>query len=263
MDGRGQLLLPWPNRIDGGRYRFEGIDYQLPLTEPVNANAIHGLARWLSWTPELVDRDRARLSLVLYPQPGYDFTLGLVAEYRLGPDGLTVTVVGSNLGDRTLPYGSGAHPYLTLGSVWVDELWLQMSASSRFPSDRRGIPAGMAVPVAGTEYDFREPRQLGPLQIDTAFTDLDLDATGRVAVELSLPAAPEALRLWADAHHKYLMLFTGDSLPDASSRRRGIAVEPMTCAPNAFRSGLGLVSLPPGSSHVCQWGIELRTRARP
>jgi len=262
-DGRGQLLLPWPNRIDGGRYQFEGVDYELPLTEPGKANAIHGLARWLTWVQESVDKEKVRLSLVIYPQPGYDFTLGLSAEYRLGPAGLSVTVAASNLGDRALPYGSGAHPYFTLGTTLVDELWMQMDAATRLPNNDRGIPTGEAVPVKGTEYDFQQPRQLGPQQLDTAFTDLGLDADGQVTVELSLHDASESLRVWADPQHRYLMVFTGDSLPDSSVRRRGLGLEPMTCPPNAFRSGQGLITLAPGASRVTRWGIELRRRTRP
>jgi len=49
--GAGQLLAPWPNRIDGGRYVFGGAEFQLALTEPEHANAIHGLTRWTAWTP--------------------------------------------------------------------------------------------------------------------------------------------------------------------------------------------------------------------
>ena len=47
----GQLLTPWPNRIAGGRYAFGGAEHQLALTEPGSGNAIHGLTRWLAWTP--------------------------------------------------------------------------------------------------------------------------------------------------------------------------------------------------------------------
>ena len=48
--GAGQLLAPWPNRIDGGRYAFGGAEFQLALTEPAHGNAIHGLTRWTAWT---------------------------------------------------------------------------------------------------------------------------------------------------------------------------------------------------------------------
>src|SRR6266545_1023620 len=47
--GRGQVLLPWPNRVRDGRYEFDGVGYQLALTEPEHSNAIHGLVSWAPW----------------------------------------------------------------------------------------------------------------------------------------------------------------------------------------------------------------------
>jgi aldose 1-epimerase len=47
--GRGQVLVPWPNRLQDGSYEFDGRSHQLPLTEPEHSNAIHGLARWALW----------------------------------------------------------------------------------------------------------------------------------------------------------------------------------------------------------------------
>jgi aldose 1-epimerase len=66
----------------------------------------------------------------------------------------------------------------------------------------------------------------------------------------------DATTLWADESYPYLMIFTGDGLPDAN--RRSLAVEPMTCAPNAFRSGDGLVRLEPDQTHRAAWGISVR-----
>jgi aldose 1-epimerase len=65
----------------------------------------------------------------------------------------------------------------------------------------------------------------------------------------------ETATLWLDASYPFLMLFTGDTLPDAARRRRSLGVEPMTCAPNAFQSRDGLRTLAPGESISCAWGI--------
>ena len=62
--------------------------------------------------------------------------------------------------------------------------------------------------------------------------------------------------LWVDEGYPYLMLFTGDPLPDVD--RRALAVEPMTCPPNAFRTGESLIRLAPGQSTASTWGIEPR-----
>ena len=50
------------------------------------------------------------------------------------------------------------------------------------------------------------------------------------------------------------MLFPGDLLADVN--RRSLGIEPMTCAPNAFQSGDGLITLEPGESFAAAWGIE-------
>ena len=52
--GRGQNLLPWPNRIRDGKYTFAGQSHQLALSEPARHNASHGLARYVPWV--LTDR---------------------------------------------------------------------------------------------------------------------------------------------------------------------------------------------------------------
>jgi aldose 1-epimerase len=51
------------------------------------------------------------------------------------------------------------------------------------------------------------------------------------------------------------MVYTPDAIPDRPRRRRSIAIEPMSCAPNAFRSGDGLIVLQPGESWSGSWGI--------
>ena len=119
-------------------------------------------------------------------------------------------------------------------------------------ADERGIPTG-ATPVAGTEYDFREPRAIADTKLDHGFTDLERDEDGLARVELTNPDSGAALTLWVDETYPYLMLFTGDR-PDVE--RRALAVEPMTCPPNAFRSGESLVLLEPGGSVTCTWGIS-------
>lgn len=244
--GRGQLLAPWPNRIQDGSYEFDGRDHQLALDEPERQNAIHGLVRWSQWTVAGRETDRAALEHRLWPSPGYPFTLDLRVEYSLDDDGLTVRMQATNAGPEACPYGVGAHPYLTGGGL-VDELELSIPAQTALVSDTRSIPNGRQ-PVEGTDLDFRAAKPIGSVQLDHCFTDLQRDEQGRASVELGGRAA-----LWVDESFPYVMVFTGDALPDVA--RRSVAVEPMTCAPNAFRSGDGLVRLEPGQTHEGSWGI--------
>lgn len=250
---RGQCLVPWPNRIRDGRYEFARALRQLPLTEPERKCAIHGLARWANWTIADQAVDAVTMEHLLHPQPGYPHTLQVAVEYRLDNDGLTVRTTATNIGAGACPYGAGAHPYLTVGTPSVDTVVLRSPGRTRLTSDERGIPTG-AEQVDGTEYGFRRPRPIGETKLDTAFTDLDRDNDGRARVHLALLEGDAATTFWLDESYRYLMLFTGDALPDVN--RRSLGIEPMTCAPNAFQSGDGLVILEPGESLAACWGIE-------
>jgi len=246
--GRGQNLIPWPNRIADGKYSFAGADLQLALTEPSRHNASHGLVRWANWTVRAQEDDRVVMELVLHPQPGYPFTLELAVEYRLGAGGLSVATTATNGGDRPCPYGAGAHPYLTVGTDLVDDAVLLLPAETRLEADSRGIPTA-AVAVEGTSFDFREAGPVGDRVVDHAYTDL----TGNEAV-LAAPDGQRRVTLWWDASYRWVMVFTGDTLVP-SRRRRGLAIEPMTCAPNAFVTGDGLRVLEPEESWTTVWGI--------
>jgi aldose 1-epimerase len=250
--GRGQVLIPWPNRLQDGRYEFDGRQHQLPLTEPEHANAIHGLVRWSVWTVDAREPDRVVMTHRLHPQPGYPFTLDLSIEYSLSDEGLSVRTTARNIGSDRCPYGCGAHPYLTVGTETVDSTVLRAPARTVLRTDDRAIPTG-ATPVAGTDYDFREPRAIAATKLDHGFTDLERDEDGLASVELTNPESGVALALWVDESYPYLMLFTGD-LPDVE--RSGLAVEPMSCPPDAFRSGESLVLLEPSDSVMSTWGIR-------
>jgi aldose 1-epimerase len=249
--GRGQVLLPWPNRLEDGAYEFGGRHHQLALTEPTNGNAIHGLVRWASWRAAEREPRRVVMAHTLHPQPGYPFTLELAIEYALSDDGLRVTTTATNAGPDACPFGSGMHPYLTVGTSTIDPVVLRVPAHSVLHSDERGLPTG-SMPVGGTEYDFREPRAIGAMVLDNAFTDLERDDDGLARVELGAPDGA-GLTLWVDGTYTHVMVFSGDPLPDVA--RQSLAVEPMTCPPNAFRTGDSLIRLEPGATHTSSWGI--------
>jgi aldose 1-epimerase len=250
--GRGQVLMPWPNRIEDGAYTFDGREHRLPLTEPEARNAIHGLVRWEAWTARERTAERVVLAHVLHPQPGYPFTLGLEVDYALSADGLKVRTRATNLGSDASPFGAGNHPYLRAGSGLVDGLVLRVPASTVLDTDERGIPTASA-PVEERGLDFREPRTIGDTVLDNAFTGLKRDADGLARVELEDPAGDRTV-LWVDEAYGFLQAFTGDPLPDVA--RRSLAVEPMTCPANAFRTGEALVRLEPGASWTGAWGID-------
>jgi aldose 1-epimerase len=251
--GRGQNLVPWPNRIRDGRYTFNGVTHQLALTEPGRHNASHGLARYLPWV--LVDKktDAVTNQARIHPQPGWPGTLETRITHRVGVDGLTVTVEATNVGDNELPFGYGAHPYLTVGESTVDEVALTMPASSYLEVDDRLLPIRVS-PVDGTAYDLRQGPLLGSLILDTAMTDLARDSDGRWRVKLV--REDRYAELWGDEAMRWIQVFTG-----GPHRDRSIAVEPMTCGPDAFNAGPthgDMKVIAPGESVVGQWGISGR-----
>ena len=250
--GRGQVLVPWPNRIQDGSYEFDGRRHQLPLSEPEHGNAIHGLVRWAPW--RVAEREPARVVMeyVVHPQPGYPFTLALEIEYGLGQVGLSVRTTATNVGTESCPYGCGQHPYLRLGSGTVDALELTAPGTRVLTHDERDLPAG-SEPVDGTEFDFLAGRPIGATKLDNAFTRLERDEDGYARVRLRDPSDGAELTVWLDESLDHLMLYTGDDRPDVN--RRSLAVEPMSCPPNAFRSGDSLVRLEPGESFSSSWGI--------
>jgi aldose 1-epimerase len=253
--GRGQPLLPWPNRLADGRYTFDGQDFQLPVDEPVRNNASHGLSRWLNWQVADQAADRVRMELVIHPRPGYPFALELAIAYSLGPGGLTVRTSARNVGQRPLPFGAGQHPYVTIGTALVDSAILHLAAHARLELDaQRRLPTGTLLPVAGTEFDFRTARAIGPLVLDECFTAPDRGDDGLARVSLSDPLTQREVSMWMDGGYRYVQVFSGDSLPPAR-RRRGLAIEPMTCPPNAFRTGSDLIMLQPDETRSLAWGL--------
>jgi len=256
MFSEGQVLIPFPNRIDMGSYVFNGVTEQLPLSEPARMNAIHGLTRWMNWLRVRHEGHRVILSLVLHAQDGYPFVLSLQETYALTDRGLEVQTVAQNIGSTALPYGHGHHPYLTVGTDLINTDTLRLPANSYFLTNSRLIPIPPAVPVTGTQFDFRTPHAIGTVQMDTGFTDLIFDADGFARVKLTAPGGSPQVTVFMDSNHQFLQVFTGDALP-ASVARRSIAIEPYTCAANAFNNGLGLRVLQPGDSFTTLWGISV------
>jgi aldose 1-epimerase len=254
--GAGQLLAPWPNRVDGGRYTFGGAEFQLALTEPARGNAIHGLTRWTAWMLARQEAGAVLLRSAPHGAQGYPFCLEIDAEYGLGDDGLRVTITARNLGSHAAPYGTGSHPYLTAGAPSVDGCQLSLPASKWLPMDERGIPSSPPAAVEDSPYDFRQPRAIGGTRLDHALTGLDRAPDGRAWVHLTADGgAGTRVSLWAGEGYRWLQVFTADPLgPDR--RRKALAVEPMTCPPNAFATGDDLLVLEPGQEVTHSWGIR-------
>ncbi len=254
--GRGQLLMPWPNRIRDGRYSFGGRELQLALSEVARGNASHGLARWAAWTLEEQSAGSVSLTYRLMAQSGYPWTVDLHVLYDVSADGLTVTQTATNLSPAPAPYASGAHPYLRVGAGPVDGWELTVPASTRLLTDDRLIPVGEE-PVEGTPYDFRVSRPIRDTVLDDAFGDVSRDDDGAATVTVRSRESGEGVALWMDERHHWFQVFSAELDP---TPRQALAVEPMTAPPDAFRSGRDLVTLGPAGTGEDEfsgsWGIR-------
>jgi aldose 1-epimerase len=250
-DGRGQVLAPWPNRLTDGSYRYGGRDCQAPLNEPSRHDAIHGLVRWSDWSPVAQSQSAVTMAYAVRPQPGYEWQLDLELTYELDEAGLTATLRARNVDRERAPFGAGFHPYLSLGAGAIDDLDLTVPATHYLDPDEEAM-----VPVAATPRDFTQPRRLGPTSLDTAFGELVRGEDGLAVAVLSDSTGDRAVRLWVDDGYRYLMVYTADQVGDSERRRKAVAVEPMTCPPDALRTGTDLIELDPGASWQASWGLR-------
>jgi aldose 1-epimerase len=254
--GRGQVLAPWPNRLEDGTYSFMGREGLAQLDEPEAHNAIHGLVRWTAWTPDVVSRDAIVLRCELRRQPAYPWDVDLRVTYALSDTGLRVATTVTNRSPDPAPFGLGFHPYLTVGTDTVDDVLLTIPGEELVVTDHRALPTGREN-VAGGGLDFREPRQVGATRLDNAFTALRRDSAGRAAVRLERPDGRMAMSLWMDEGFRYVQVYTGDTVQPEGRRRRAIAIEPMTCPANALRTGTDLIRIEAGGTWRADWGITI------
>ena len=250
---RGATIAPWPNRIVDGRYSFGGEDLQLAVNEVDRQHALHGLVHWIRWEVADVADDQILLDHHLVPQQGYPFALHLTVHYRLTTEGLEATATAVNTGSGAAPYGYCPHPYLVAGPGTVDGWSLELPAALRLDTDERLIPIG-TVAVDSADSDFRKATVIGPRQIDHAFTALDRDGVrprDGAGTRVRRQRCPDDVRpvgtVGSGAHR---------NRPEPEWNRAGLAVEPMSCPPDAFNSTQDLVVLQPNDRHVAEWTIS-------
>lgn len=252
-DYRGVILGPWPNRIADGRYSFGGARHQLPLTEPERGNALHGFTAQQDFEPVAATPTSVTLRTVIQAQPGYPFRIAVTVEHALSDAGLVTTVTAQNTGPDAAPWGTGPHPYLVAGPGLVDEWELTLPASAVLAVTPDRLLPTAVVGADELGFDFAQARAIGASVIDHAFTELARDARGLTTVQLRAPGGTGVGMSW-DARCPWVQLHTSDR-PDAARNRIGLAVEPMTCPPDAFNSGVDLITLQPGESAAAAWSI--------
>ncbi|WP_199277246.1 aldose 1-epimerase family protein [Arthrobacter sp. CAN_A2] len=253
---RGAFVAPWPNRIEDGRYSFDGADHRLPINEPERGTALHGLVHDIPWS--LVDHTGSSVTLActIAPSAGYPFEVALEARFGVDVQGFRTDITATNTGSRRAPYGVCPHPYLVAGPSPLDEWVLDLPAATVLTvTPDRLLPVAKE-PVAGTPFDFRAAHALGDVKIDHAFTDLQRDADGRATVRVIDPIHGSGTAMVWGGSCPWVQIHTADLPLKPESTRLGLAVEPMTCPPDAFNTGEDLIVLEPGETHRTGWTIS-------
>jgi aldose 1-epimerase len=253
---RGQVLYPWPNRIGEGEWTFSGRVARPTIDDVPHATASHGLVRWRPFQVEAVNQNRCVLSLLLHPTPDYPFLSDISVAYHLGSLGLTVTTTVTNRDSVPLPFGVGFHPYLAVTTPTIEGAQLEVPAKSYVAVDDRQLPTGEILPLAGNQLDFSKRKSLSGHELDVTYTDLLRDDTG-LAVATLEDASGGEIDLSVDRNFPYFQVYTGDQL-EKGRRRTSVAIEPMTCPPDALRSGKDVVVLEPGQHWAGSWRLRRR-----
>lgn len=251
----GALLAPWPNRVVDGRYSWQGIEHQLALTEPARGHALHGLAANADFAVTARDASFLQLSALVPAQEGYPFALALTVEFRLEEDGLRTRAAATNIGRDAAPLGWGSHSYLVAPGRLEDWIFSLPAAAVQETRGERLLP-GQVLPVEQFQdgaLDFRSPRTLGLAFIDHAYTQLLADSSGHFRAFVTDTQGVGAQVTWDEAC-PWVQVHTADR-PEPELHRTGLAVEPMTCPPDAFNGHPHVIALEPGASHEASWLI--------
>lgn len=266
VGGQGDVLIPFPGRVRDGHYTFEGRSYQMEKNDKETSGAIHGFARQTVW--DIVAQTEHGVTFATDIKPddhaGYPFALHIQVTYTLEADGLTCRFEIENTGTGDAPAAAGFHPYFTVGSQRINEDTLRVPFASTLEFADL-MPTGSVLPVDNTPFDFRQPRAIGDTTFNTCFLNPLRDPDGLLRLRLSTPSDPaenaaanqteQALTVWMDSAFNYVVLYSGDPLPEPH-RRAALAIEPMTCGTDAFnRPEWGLVTLAPGQTVGGAWGV--------
>ena len=227
VGGQGDVLIPFPGRIGGGRYAFNGPTYQMEQNDRDGPSAIHGFLRTQMW--EVIEQSAKAITyatdLAPNSHPGYPFSLHAEVTYTLSMQEMTCRFVITNAGDGPAPVAAGFHPYFTVGSELIDDDLLQVPFASFLEFDSILIPTGRIIPVDGTPYDFRTPRTIGNTPFNTCYIHSQPDTDDQTRIVLSNPQTACVITVSMDSAFASVVLYSGDPLP-GTHRRRALAIEP-------------------------------------
>ena len=237
---KSALLFPFPNRIKDGNYTFNNTDYQLDLNEPQLQNAIHGLVynKHFKIVNKCTNSKEAKVSLTYKSDGllvGYPFKFIFNIEYAIKMDGeITTSIEVINIDEKTLPFGIGWHPYFI--SQNLEKSSLSFNSDEHFICSERNIP-----------------QKIEKFELPSSFTIKNKifdDGFSLLKSKVKFFDSKYELNLHFENKRKpFLQIYT-------PNHRKTIALEPMTCATDAFNNKNGLLQL--SANENFKWEIILK-----
>lgn len=247
----GSILFPFPNRLRNGKYTYNGTEYQFPINESEFNNAIHGCVSRVPFDIKNIHASQTDIIVVLQHKyeavnAGYPFKAKIVVLYSLSDKGFECETIIENTHSHDIPVGLGWHPYFTLNSN-VDNLQLSLPSDKSIEYDDYLVPTGNILSYCKNTNPF----VIGDEYLKYGFI---LGNEKRIA-ETHLINQHDNLKLtvWQQCGpglYNYLQVFS-------PLHRKSVAIEPMTCAPDAFNNGMGLVFLKPNEGKSYKYGVRL------
>ena len=235
------ILFPYPNRLEDGRYEWQGRQYQFPINEKERNNQLHGFLYNQPFEVDAIDNglDEATIKLKHHYDghlAHYPFPFKFSVSYTFSQNTVKVNFEVKNSGSSALPFGIGWHPYFRLKKD--GDYAFKAPALEKYGLNERSIPTGQKIPTAGDlEIHYQS--------LDDVFRIVNEERQYHLIEQTS----DLQLTFMCDAGFNFLQLFT----PHPGT----VAVEPMTCLINAFNNKEGLSVLPPAAVKSLHFSVSL------
>ena len=257
------ILFPFPNRIRGGTWHFEGetCHFDKPADSPTS---IHGLLlnrpyRLVSHTAN--DEGAAlvcRLESGEFQDIGrqFPFPFSFTMTYTLKDAALSMNVSIHNTGSRNMPLGFGIHPYFRVAlsrNANAAAALIKVPAAEYWELDADSLPTGKTL-AAGGDLDLRSGRPFAGLELDHVFTDVQMDSDGVSRCSIENRDAGTGMVIESDTQFRELVVYTPPG-------RDTICFEPYTCPTDAINleaKGIpaGVIGLAPDQTFAATVGIK-------
>lgn len=236
------ILFPFANRINDGKFNFNGSNYNLQCNEKQLNNAIHGLVYNKAFLVDELKKFENHAEIKLYyeelnPPTGYPFKFRVELTYKLTNEFLSLKINVINLDDKKLPFTVGWHPYFK--SVDLDKSKIQFDCIKKIKCNKNNIALGFE------PFNSKMPLSLRKRRFDDAFVLENPD------VKFFTPEYDLVLK--SSEKESFLQLYT-------PMNTNAIAIEPMTGVSDSFNNKIGLKKLSPGQSYSIEWQVSIKIK---